>query len=173
MRRTTPPLAIALALALSAGVASAQTPPAPQARPTSPNCPSDEAVGQLARNLLDNRTTPAFTGMTSLEDGLCAQDKLVRILQSHWGRPVGYKLALTSAPVQQRFGVNHPIRGVIFENTVRLRWDKVRLAHPDPMAAPRTAHALALLDMIQNRREEIGKYVGSIEPPKVDRIPTA
>ncbi len=59
--------------------------------------------------------------MASLEDGLCAQDKLVRILQSHWGRPVGYKLALTSAPVQQRFGVDHPIRGVIFENTVRLR----------------------------------------------------
>jgi 2-keto-4-pentenoate hydratase len=84
-------------------------------------CPSDEAVDALAQNLLANRPSPPFTGMTSLEDGLCAQGKLVRILQSHWGRPVGYKLALTSAPVQQRFGVNHPLRGVIFENTVRLR----------------------------------------------------
>jgi 2-keto-4-pentenoate hydratase len=96
--------------------------PAPQpSRPTSTNCPSDEAVGQLARNMLENRPSPAFTGLTSLADGFCAQDKLVRILQSHWGRPVGYKLGLTSAPVQQRFGVNHPVRGVIFENTVRLR----------------------------------------------------
>jgi 2-keto-4-pentenoate hydratase len=59
--------------------------------------------------------------MTSLEDGLCAQDKLVRILQSHWGRPVGYKLALTSAPVQQRFGVPHPVAGTIYEATLRLR----------------------------------------------------
>lgn len=70
-----------------------------------------------------------------------------------------------------------PFRRALFEireleNTVRLRWDKVRLAHPDPMAAPRTAHALALLDMIQNRREEIGKYVGSVEAPKVDRTPS-
>ena len=55
------------------------------------------------------------------------------------------------------------------ENTVRLRWDKVRLAHPDPVASARTAHALALLDMIQARREEIGKYVGSVETPAVQR----
>jgi len=49
------------------------------------------------------------------------------------------------------------------QNTLKLRWDKVRLAHPDPAAAPRTAHALALLDQVQNKREEIGKYLGSAE----------
>jgi hypothetical protein len=49
------------------------------------------------------------------------------------------------------------------QNTLKLRWDKVRLAHPDPSAAPRTAHALALLDQVQNKREEIGKYLGSAE----------
>lgn len=68
----------------------------------------------------------------------------------------------------------NPHRRALFEireleNTVRLRWDKVRLAHPDPVAAARTAHALALLDMIQARREEIGKYVGSVEAPAVER----
>jgi len=68
----------------------------------------------------------------------------------------------------------NPYRRAMFEireleNTVRLRWDKVRLAHPDPMASARTAHALALLDMIQSRREEIGKYVGSVEAPAVQR----
>jgi hypothetical protein len=68
----------------------------------------------------------------------------------------------------------NPYRRALFEireleNTVRLRWDKVRLAHPDPVAAARTAHALALLDMIQSRREEIGKYVGSVEAPAVER----
>jgi hypothetical protein len=55
------------------------------------------------------------------------------------------------------------------ENTVRLRWDKVRLAHPDPLASARTAHAMTLLDMIQARREEIGRYVGSVEAPAVER----
>ncbi|HVJ14834.1 MAG TPA: hypothetical protein VM686_05315 [Polyangiaceae bacterium] len=68
----------------------------------------------------------------------------------------------------------NPFRRALFEireleNTVRLRWDKVRLAHPDPVAPARTAHAMALLDMIQARREEIGRYVGSIEAPAVMR----
>ncbi len=49
------------------------------------------------------------------------------------------------------------------QNTLKLRWDKVRLAHPDPNAAQRTAHALALLDQVQNKREEIGKYLGAAE----------
>jgi hypothetical protein len=49
------------------------------------------------------------------------------------------------------------------QNTLKLRWDKVRLAHPDPSAPQRTAHALALLDQIQAKREEIGKYLGSAE----------
>ena len=112
MRRPTLAIAALAALALSAAAAaSAQTPPAQQSRPTSPNCPSDEAVGQLARNLLENRPSPAFTGMTSLEDRLCAQDKLVRILQSHWGRPVGYKLALTVAADKRSFVVTAvPVR---------------------------------------------------------------
>lgn len=49
------------------------------------------------------------------------------------------------------------------QNTLKLRWDKVRLAHPDPTAAQRTAHALAILDQVQSKREEIGKYLGSAE----------
>lgn len=84
-------------------------------------CPPDEAVRQVAGNMLANRPSPAFTGMTSLDDGFCAQEKLVALLTQHWGRPVGWKLGLTSAPVQQRFGVPHPVRGVIFEHTLSLR----------------------------------------------------
>jgi hypothetical protein len=49
------------------------------------------------------------------------------------------------------------------QNTLKLRWDKVRLAHPDASAPQRTAHALALLDQIQSKREEIGKYLGAAE----------
>jgi hypothetical protein len=40
----------------------------------------------------------------------------------------------------------------------------VRLAHPDPQARERIAHALALLDSVQAKREEIGKYLGNAEP---------
>lgn len=56
------------------------------------------------------------------------------------------------------------------QNTLKLRWDKVCLAHPDASAPQRTAHALALLDQVQNKREEIGKYLGSAEAsPGIER----
>ncbi|MEO3472490.1 hypothetical protein AAFN86_11525 [Roseomonas sp. CAU 1739] len=84
-------------------------------------CPDAAAVGRLAEALLDNRPSPPFTGMTSLEDGFCAQAQLVALLRQSWGRPVGYKVGLTSSPVQQRFGVNHPVRGVLLESSVSLR----------------------------------------------------
>jgi hypothetical protein len=56
------------------------------------------------------------------------------------------------------------------QNTLKLRWDKVRLAHADAAAPQRIAHALALLDAVQAKREEIGKYLGNADPsPGVDR----
>lgn len=84
-------------------------------------CPDEAAVRGLADALVANRPSPAFTGMTSLTDGFCAQERLVRMLSGHWGRPIGYKVGLTSAPVQQRFGVSHPVRGVLMERSISLR----------------------------------------------------
>ncbi len=91
------------------------------AGPAAAACPSDAAIRTLAENWLANRQTPALEGMTSLADGLCAQDKLVALLAAHWGRPVGHKVGLTAPPAQRMFGVDHPVRGVIFAETVRLR----------------------------------------------------
>ncbi len=50
------------------------------------------------------------------------------------------------------------------QNAIKLRWDKVRLSFPDPLSRKRVAHALALLDAIQSKREEIGRYLGASEP---------
>jgi hypothetical protein len=50
------------------------------------------------------------------------------------------------------------------QNSLKLRWDKVRLAHPDPQAPQRVAHAMAMLDQVQAKREEIGKYLASADP---------
>ncbi len=100
---------------LAAGLAG------PLAAPAIAACPSDAAMEAFSRAILANRTSPPIEGMTSLEDGFCAQDKLVGLLAPHWGRPVGYKVGLTAPPAQQMFGVDHPVRGVIFESTVRLR----------------------------------------------------
>ncbi len=84
-------------------------------------CPEPAAVAALADALRANRPSAPLTGMTSLADGLCAQARLVTLLAPHWGSPVGYKVGLTSAPVQARFGVNQPLRGVLLESSVSLR----------------------------------------------------
>jgi hypothetical protein len=52
------------------------------------------------------------------------------------------------------------------QGTLKLRWDKVRLAYPNPNSAKRVAHALALLDAVQAKREEISKYLGNAEPSR-------
>jgi hypothetical protein len=50
------------------------------------------------------------------------------------------------------------------QHTLKLKWEKVRLAYPDPLAVKRIAHALALLDSTQAKREEIGGYLGEASP---------
>jgi len=84
-------------------------------------CPADETVEKLALNIVENRPSEPLSGMTSLADGQCAQDKLVALLSQRFGRPVGYKVGLTNPGAQQRFGVPHPLTGTMFEATVRLR----------------------------------------------------
>jgi len=83
-------------------------------------CPDEATMRQVAENLLANRPSPPIAGMTSLADGFCAQERLVALLIPHWGPPVGYKLGLTSAAVQQRFGVNHPVRRTLLRSSISL-----------------------------------------------------
>ena len=62
----------------------------------------------------------------------------------------------------------NPNRRAVYElralqNTIKLRWDKVRLAYPNPTGSRRVSNALALLEAIQVKRDNIGKYLGSAE----------
>jgi hypothetical protein len=64
--------------------------------------------------------------------------------------------------------LRNPYRRAVYDlrtlqNTIKLRWSKVRLAYPNPTGARRVANALALLDAIQSKREDIGRYLGSAE----------
>jgi hypothetical protein len=53
----------------------------------------------------------------------------------------------------------HDIRSL--QNAIKLKWDKVRISHPDTKDPARTNEALAILDTIQTRREEIARYLAS------------
>jgi 2-keto-4-pentenoate hydratase len=84
-------------------------------------CPTQAAMDSLAQALMANRASPPIQGLATIEEGLCAQDRLVAALVPHWGRIVGWKVGLTSAPVQQRFGVNQPLRGMLLQSSISLR----------------------------------------------------
>ncbi|CAH0278894.1 2-keto-4-pentenoate hydratase [Roseomonas sp. CECT 9278] len=84
-------------------------------------CPSQDIMDGVADNLIANRPTPPIAGLPTLEAGHCAQERLVAALVPHWGSIVGWKVGLTSAPVQQRFGVNQPLRGMLMQSSISLR----------------------------------------------------
>ena len=56
------------------------------------------------------------------------------------------------------------------QHTLKLKWDKVRLAYPDPNTAKRIAHALALLDATHAKREEISRYLGDGAPGMTKKL---
>ncbi len=87
-----------------------------------------------------------------LAAGLGAAAALAIAIDSAW--PVAFRNPAVRAV--------HELREL--QNMLRLRWDKVRLAHPDPTAPQRVAHAMAMLDAVQAKREEIGKYLVRSEP---------
>jgi hypothetical protein len=90
---------------------------------------------------------------------------------AHWGIVAGAAAALaiaidaawpaTADRLARRRAI-HDLRDL--QHTLKLKWDKVRLAYPDPNAPKRIAHALALLDATQAKREEISKYLGDATP---------
>jgi 2-keto-4-pentenoate hydratase len=65
------------------------------------------------------RASPAPFTSLSPADGRCVQEKLVAIFAQPLGDIVGFKLGLTNPAIQQRFGIDHPIRGAIFHATLR------------------------------------------------------
>ncbi len=51
----------------------------------------------------------------TIEEGLLFQAAFVKKLEPIAGKRIGYKVGLTSKPVQQKFGVSHPLRGVLLK----------------------------------------------------------
>lgn len=81
-------------------------------------CPDDVAVARFAGQVLQRQSPTPFIGL-SAADGRCVQNKLIAIFAQPLGDVVGYKLGLTNPAIQQRVGIDHPIRGAIFHATLR------------------------------------------------------
>jgi hypothetical protein len=60
----------------------------------------------------------------------------------------------------------HDIRSL--QNSIKLRWDKIRIMHPDGKDPARTAEALDILDTVQSKRDDIARYLGSQTGPPTE-----
>lgn len=90
--------------------------PAASAFATCPDPARTEAMAEHWENAEPIRGLPAGLKM---DEAVCMRDELVKVLQRRLGRVIGYKAGLTSKVVQQRFGYDQPVRGVLLENMLR------------------------------------------------------
>lgn len=88
-------------LALSAGRALA-------------DCPAPEAMYAAAEGWMAGERL-ADPGVANMQDAACAYNSYRERLEDDLGRPVGVKVGFTSKPAQERFGVDAPVAGALFQ----------------------------------------------------------
>lgn len=84
---------------------------------------ANELAQQLLREHEQNeqfRPFAAANGASSLDDAYAIQDGFVPLLQAKHGKPVGYKIGLTSQRMQAMCGIDSPIAGVVLAERVHM-----------------------------------------------------
>lgn len=110
------PAVLFLGALLLAPAALRAAPPEP-----GPGCPEPAAMRAMAASLMARAPVQPFGRSLTLQDGVCAQSRLVPAMREHLGEVVGWKVGLTNEAAQKRFGVSHPLAGPIYAATVRAR----------------------------------------------------
>src|SRR6266567_6056285 len=77
--------------------------------------PSARAIDELTEDYLARREARGFDKHLTMTEALLVQGGFVKRLQPALGKPVGYKVGLVTREMQQRFGMDAPVRGVLLE----------------------------------------------------------
>ncbi|MHC5656084.1 2-keto-4-pentenoate hydratase [Stappia sp. ICDLI1TA098] len=87
------------------------------ANPANAECPDDSTIDAFMAARAQAAPTPApVAAGGSMEDALCAQDKIVQRLSKDLGPVAGYKAGLTSPKAQEAFGVSEPVFGTMLRD---------------------------------------------------------
>jgi hypothetical protein len=87
------------------------------------------------------------------------QGRAVIVLGAIAALAIAVDAAWSGPAVQVNRRAIHDIRSL--QNAIKLKWDKVRISHPDAKDPARSSEALAILDAIQGKRDEISRYLAS------------
>jgi len=90
-----------------------------------------DRVKQIGEAQLQYQPLVGLKPIPDLAIAACLRDVLVRVLeqQGGLGRPVGYKVGLTSKAVQERLGIPHPVWGVLLAAMLLPDGAEVRLPY--------------------------------------------
>jgi 2-keto-4-pentenoate hydratase len=78
-------------------------------------CPGPDRIAQMSKDWSSLTPIRDLGNTMSIADAECARDGLVNALHKSQGRQVGYKAGLTNKTVQQRFGHDAPVLGILLE----------------------------------------------------------
>jgi 2-keto-4-pentenoate hydratase len=92
-------------------------------------CPTDDQAKGVAEAYVAGKQLPPPAGL-SAEDAMCGRDKVLRLIESHYGRMVGHKAGLTAAATQKVFNYASPVRGVLFERMLKRDGEAVSVGAP-------------------------------------------
>jgi 2-keto-4-pentenoate hydratase len=96
-------------------IAAAQLVGCATAPPEPATCPTDAEVAAKVQAFVALQPLADSAPGLTMQGAACGARKFVAGLSATQGKVVGYKAGLTTAAVQQRFGVTTPIRGVLLE----------------------------------------------------------
>ena len=81
-------------------------------------CPDDAAISAYVADFAARRASKGLGNDLSAADAECAKHKLAKKLPVVLGQLVGYKAAFTNVALQQRFGVDTPKWGYMFDRNM-------------------------------------------------------
>jgi 2-oxo-hept-3-ene-1,7-dioate hydratase len=81
-------------------------------------CPDDAAINTYVNDFAAKRLSKGFGNELTLAEAECAKKKLAQRLPSVLGKLVGYKAGFTNVALQQRFGVDGPKWGYMYDRNM-------------------------------------------------------
>ena len=81
-------------------------------------CPDDAAINAYVSDFAARRLSKGFGNDLTLADAECAKKKLAQQLPAVLGKLVGYKAGFTNVALQQRFGVDSPKWGYMYDRNM-------------------------------------------------------